>query len=150
MTTLQSLEWRGAFMTACIAALLAILLAMWFIATVRAQPLPLPPGPSDVLGTWGAFDEKSGACAPDAVGVTLTAEEFTVDHGPDVIFLKPVGRPVCNGNRCTVITISKPKFSTWTWSFRTVDTALIEGNLPDDMAIGGMFKFKHSLKRDCQ
>jgi hypothetical protein len=45
MTTSRSLERRGTF--ACITALLSIALAMWFIATVGAEPLPQPkpPGP---------------------------------------------------------------------------------------------------------
>jgi hypothetical protein len=37
MTT--SLERRRAFLLACITALLAIALAMWFIGTVRAEPV---------------------------------------------------------------------------------------------------------------
>jgi hypothetical protein len=38
MTTLRSLERRGAFTLACITALLAIALPMWFISTARAEP----------------------------------------------------------------------------------------------------------------
>jgi hypothetical protein len=38
MTTPRSPEWRAAFMLACITALLAIALAMWFVSTVRAEP----------------------------------------------------------------------------------------------------------------
>jgi hypothetical protein len=38
MTTSRSLERRRAFTLACITALLAIALAMWFIGTVRAGP----------------------------------------------------------------------------------------------------------------
>ena len=39
MATSRSLERRVAFTLACITALLAIALAMWFISTVRAEPL---------------------------------------------------------------------------------------------------------------
>jgi hypothetical protein len=42
MTTSQSLERRGVFTLACIAAVLVIALAIWFISTVRAEPLPQP------------------------------------------------------------------------------------------------------------
>jgi hypothetical protein len=47
MTTDRSLERRGAFTLACIGALLVIALAMWFISTIRAEPLPVakPAGP---------------------------------------------------------------------------------------------------------
>jgi hypothetical protein len=40
MTTSRSLERRGGFTLACITALLAIALAMWFISAVRAEPSP--------------------------------------------------------------------------------------------------------------
>jgi hypothetical protein len=39
MTTSRSPERRSAFLLACITALLAIALAMWFIGTVRAEPV---------------------------------------------------------------------------------------------------------------
>jgi hypothetical protein len=45
MTTSRSLERRGAFMLACITALLAIVLAVWFVAAVSAEPLPVPKPP---------------------------------------------------------------------------------------------------------
>jgi hypothetical protein len=47
MPTARSPKRRGAFMLACITALLAIALAVWFIASVNAEPLPQPkpPGP---------------------------------------------------------------------------------------------------------
>jgi len=47
MTTSRSLERRGGFTLACIMALLVIVLVMWFISAIGADPLPVakPPGP---------------------------------------------------------------------------------------------------------
>jgi hypothetical protein len=47
MTTTRSLERRGALTLACIMALLVIVLVMWFISAISAEPLPVPkpPGP---------------------------------------------------------------------------------------------------------
>jgi hypothetical protein len=58
MTTSRSLERRGAFMLACITALLAIVLAVWFVAAVSAEPLPVPKPP-------GQGGHARPICAPD-------------------------------------------------------------------------------------
>jgi len=105
--------------------------------------------PSDVLGTWGAFDEKSGTCTPDSIGVAVTATKFTVHMGGHEINVRPVGQAACSGNRCTVNTTATRKSRTWTWIFKTADTAAIEGYFPHDMAVGGFLEFKHMLKKGC-
>ena len=56
MTTSRSLERRGAFTLACITALLAIALAMWFISAAGAEP-----------ATSRSFYDRNGSFAGSSV-----------------------------------------------------------------------------------
>jgi hypothetical protein len=114
------------------------------------EPKRPTPQPADVLGAWGAFDEKTGECTPDAVGVTLTSTTFTVDHGGHAINVRPVGQAACTGQRCTLNTTATTKSRTWTWVFKTPDTAVIRGSFPHELADKGVIGFEHHLKKGCQ
>lgn len=102
--------------------------------------------PSDVLGTWGAVDEKSGTCDPDALGVMVTTTKFIVEVAGHGMIVQPVGQPVCKANRCEVITTATSKSRIWTWIFKTTDTAVVQGNVS---ANGRFLEFDYVLKKGC-
>jgi hypothetical protein len=105
--------------------------------------------PSGVMGNWGNYDQASGKCTPDSVGVTLTAGKLSAIVGGHEAWSRVVGKPVCKGNRCTVSVPEMPKPGTWTWTFQSPDTAVIRGNFPHDMVEGGVMDFSFPLKKGC-
>ena len=95
---------------------------------------------------------RTGTCTPDAGGVEVTSTTFRVDLGGHEINVRPVGEAKCQGNKCIVTTTATPKSRTWTWVFRSPDTATIRGNFPhwtEKEGDNGIVGFNLTLKKGC-
>jgi hypothetical protein len=128
----------------------AIFATVLLTTAALAQSRPVPQ-PSDVVGTWGAFDKTTGQCTPDAVEVDLASTQLRIGNGGDLLVLEPIGPATCRNNRCTVRTkVAVPKYGIWTWTFRDRDVATIQGKFPLDGSAEGLADFKETLKRGCR